>query len=490
MKEKSKIIEFGYPTYENIPDGLTNITAIYLRVSTDSQAQDGYGLDVQYGANERYCKAYGLENVIVFVDDGYTGMNDRRPAFQTLLKLMREKRVKLIITHSLDRIGRTQMLILKFLKEDCAKAECDFFAVKDSIDSRSKQTYGILISILSIFAELDHDAIVAKLFLGRKQRALEGFWKGGGNPPFGYFYSKEINNLAVEPDKAIIVQKVFELYNSMKYSPLKIAKILGLSSDVIVFNILKNRTYLGEITFKGEQYQGRHQRIISDEDFEKAQLILASRSVVRNASEYLLSGLVYCGECGAKMRYMKYGKSIKIVCYSQYASNGARNLIKDSNCPGYKYDADEVEEAVIKIVFNAAFKYSDEVKDKLTGDNEVEIGLQRKVEELQIEYNRLLKAYQRLGDDCILDNAERIKLDIKKCERDIETEREKKGVSKVMAEKAQILRTLPSVWDDLEPKQKQNIVRALIDKVVLKRNFFNVYIKENQYNTLLTGEIK
>ena len=294
MKEKSKIIEFGYPTYENIPDGLTNITAIYLRVSTDSQAQDGYGLDVQYGANERYCKAYGLENVIVFVDDGYTGMNDRRPAFQTLLKLMREKRVKLIITHSLDRIGRTQMLILKFLKEDCAKAECDFFAVKDSIDSRSKQTYGILISILSIFAELDHDAIVAKLFLGRKQRALEGFWKGGGNPPFGYFYSKEINNLAVEPDKAIIVQKVFELYNSMKYSPLKIAKILGLSSDVIVFNILKNRTYLGEITFKGEQYQGRHQRIISDEDFEKAQLILASRSVVRNASEYLLSGLVYC----------------------------------------------------------------------------------------------------------------------------------------------------------------------------------------------------
>ena len=177
MKEKSKIIEFGYPTYENIPDGLTNITAIYLRVSTDSQAQDGYGLDVQYGANERYCKAYGLENVIVFVDDGYTGMNDRRPAFQTLLKLMREKRVKLIITHSLDRIGRTQMLILKFLKEDCAKAECDFFAVKDSIDSRSKQTYGILISILSIFAELDHDAIVAKLFLGRKQRALEGFWK-------------------------------------------------------------------------------------------------------------------------------------------------------------------------------------------------------------------------------------------------------------------------------------------------------------------------
>lgn len=146
MKEKSKSIKFNYPTYEEMPEGMTDITAIYLRVSTDSQAQDGYGLDVQYTANERYCKAYDIQNVVVFIDDGYTGVNDKRPAFQKLLSLMRERRVKLVITHSLDRIGRTQMLILKFLKEDCVKAECDFFAVKDSIDSRSKQTYKDLIN--------------------------------------------------------------------------------------------------------------------------------------------------------------------------------------------------------------------------------------------------------------------------------------------------------------------------------------------------------
>ena len=176
MKEKSKSIKFNYPTYEEIPKSMTDITAIYLRVSTDSQAQDGYGLDVQYNATERYCKAFDLPNIIVFVDDGYTGMNDNRPAFQKLEQLMRERRIKIIITNSLDRIGRTQMLILKFLKENCVKAECDFLAVKENIDSRSKQTYGILISILSSFAEMDHDTIVTKLFMGRKQRALEGLW--------------------------------------------------------------------------------------------------------------------------------------------------------------------------------------------------------------------------------------------------------------------------------------------------------------------------
>lgn len=492
MKEKSKVIKFNYPTYEEISEDMTDITAIYLRVSTDSQAQDGYGLDVQYNSNERYCMAYDMKNVVVFVDDGYTGVNDMRPAFQYLLKLMRERRIKLVITHSLDRIGRTQMLILKFLKEDCAKAGCEFFAVKDSIDSRSKQTYGILISILSIFAEFDHNAIVEKLYMGRKQRALDGLWKGGGNPPYGYFYSKEIKNLAVDPDKALIVQKVFELYNTMEYSPLKIANVLGLSSDVVVFNILKNRTYLGEITFKGKQYQGVHQRLIGDDEFEKAQLILKSRSITRNPSTYLLSSLVYCGECGAKMRYMQYGKgekNLKLICYSQYGSNAKRNLVKDKDCCNCKYNAEEVEQAVIKIIFASAIRYKDEIKEKLTNDGDVIDGLIKKVAELRIEYNRLWKAYQRLGDDKILDDAEKVKVEIEKHERDIEVEKEKKGVSKKMEEKAELLRTLPDMWNMFAPKQKQNVVRALVHRVVLTEGKIQVYLKQSEYEHLLVGEV-
>ena len=492
MKEKSKSIKFNYPTYEEMPEGMTDITAIYLRVSTDSQAQDGYGLDVQYTANERYCKAYDIQNVVVFIDDGYTGVNDKRPAFQKLLSLMRERRVKLVITHSLDRIGRTQMLILKFLKEDCVKADCDFFSVKDSIYSRIKQTYGILISILSIFAEFDHDAIVLKLSMGRKQRALEGLWKGGGIPPYGYYYDKEISNLAVDAEKALIVQKVFELYNTMEYSPLKIANVLGLSGDVVVFNILKNRTYLGEITFKGEQLPGVHQRLINDEVFDKAQRILQSRSKARYPSTYLLSSLVYCGNCGAKMRYMKYGrgeKNLKLVCYSQYESNGKRKLIKDKNCSNYKYNADEVEQAVIKLIFASSIQYKDEIKEKLTTDGDIIDGLNRKVEELRTEYNRLWKAYQRLGDDEILDDAERIKNEIKKYERNIEIEKEKKGVTKTMEEKAELLRTLPDMWSMLEPLQKQNVVRSLVHKVVLTNENIQVYFKQNQYERLLIGDM-
>ena len=193
MKEKSKKLDFCFPVYDEISEEISDITAIYLRVSTDMQAQDGYGLDFQFDAIKKYVQAYDIKNPVVFVDDGYTGMNEDRPAFRELNRLMENGRVKFVITYSLDRIGRTQMLILKFLKERCDKFGCDFYAVKDNIDSRSRQTYGILISILSIFAEFDHDAIVAKLSQGRYQRALDGLWKGGGIAPVGYKYSKRIH---------------------------------------------------------------------------------------------------------------------------------------------------------------------------------------------------------------------------------------------------------------------------------------------------------
>ena len=66
MKEKSKKLAFDYPLYDKIGDE-SDITAVYLRVSTDTQAQEGYGLDVQYGAIKRYIEAYDVKNAYIFI---------------------------------------------------------------------------------------------------------------------------------------------------------------------------------------------------------------------------------------------------------------------------------------------------------------------------------------------------------------------------------------------------------------------------------------
>lgn len=489
MKEKSKNIDFCFPLYDSISEALTDITAIYLRVSTDMQAQDGYGLDFQFDAIRKYIQAYEIPNPVVFVDDGYTGMNEDRPAFKEMNRLMDLGRIKLVITYSLDRIGRTQMIILKFLKERCEKCHCDFFAVKDNIDSRSKQTYGILISILSIFAEFDHDAIVAKLTLGRQQRAMEGFWKGGGIAPIGYKYSKETNTLEVIPEEAIRVKKVFEMYNSMEYSPRLIAEALGFKSDVVVFHILKNRTYIGEITFQGQQYKGVHQRLIEDDMFFKAQDILQSRSVTRQASKYLLSSIVYCGNCKSKMRYMQWGKGknrrLKLMCYSKYDSGHMKPYIKvDPNCDNDMYDAEIVEEFVVNALMEFAVEYSEEIKNKKITVDDITTKLTEEYSKLEGQYQRVLKAYTVLGDENMLKQAQEIKNSMSRLGREIEVSKEKRSLTVSIEDRINMLRTLPDLWNEMTAKQRQNVMRELVERVEIKNGHITVYLYKNKYNDL------
>ena len=488
MKEKTKNVQFCFPLYTEIPEDLNEITALYLRVSTDMQAQEGYGLDVQFNAIKKYVQAYDIKNPVVFADDGYTGMNEDRPAFTALNKMMDAGRVQFVITYSLDRIGRTQMLILKFLKERCEKCRCDFFAVKDNVDSRSKQTYGILISILSIFAEFDHDAIVAKLTQGRYQRALDGLWKGGGIAPVGYKYSKETNTLEVVPEEAIRVKKAFEMYVTMEYSPRLIAEALGFKSDVVVFHILKNRTYIGEITFQGKQYKGIHQRLIDDETFYKAQDILKARSVTKQASSYLLSSLVYCGNCGAKMRYMQWGKGrnkrLKLLCYSRY-DNGKSSYMKlNPDCDNDMYDAQTVEEYVTEAVLAFAVKYSDEIRQKSVSADDVALQLTAEYEKLDGQYRRAVKAYTVLGDEEMLKKAQEISNGMKRLGREIEAAKEKKQLTASIEERINLLRTLPDTWKEMTAKQKQNVMRELVQKAVITSGHIDVYLYKNKYSDL------
>ncbi len=490
MKEKSKNIKFDYPLYDEIDGDLSGITALYLRVSTDTQAQDGYGLDVQYSALYKYCQAYGLSNPVIFIDDGYTGVNDSRPAFKSMLDMMKKGRIKFIITYSLDRIGRTQMLILKFLKEECERAKCDFLAVKDNVDSRSKQTYGILISILSIFAEFDHDAIVAKLTLGRKQRALEGFWKGGGIPPFGYIYSKAKNNLIPDPQKSGAVKAIFDMYNSGEYSPAQIARIMGMSSDVMVFGVLKNRTYLGEITFKGVQYEGKHQPLIDRESFDLAQERLKIRSVARSDTRYLLSSIIYCGNCGGKMRYMKWGKGVnqtlKIVCYRRYSG---KFKPKNGVCDNIIYSAEEVERAVVGEIMRFSVDYSREITQNGITAEQIIDGMNRRLSVLKGEYNRLLTAYKRLGNEDILEQAAATDSEYKKLEREIAEEREKQNMAKRIESNENMLKTLPDTWKKMTASERQNIVRSLVKKIVLNGGNIEVFLNKTQYEKIVLGEI-
>ena len=214
LKEYMKIaIDTNVDTDEN---GNYLINVGYLRVSTDKQAEEGFGLDVQEKDVLKYAKLNELENLVLFIDDGWTGTTMDRPALNAIITLIerfnsgRTKiRLNSFIVPRIDRLGRTLFGTLQFIqdyivcqkdsknshinrnKEDIsfisvAEKDCRF----DKEDPRSK----FLFMLFATLAEYDRDMIVQKLQKGRLARVEAGKWMGGGNLPYGYTYDKELRS--------------------------------------------------------------------------------------------------------------------------------------------------------------------------------------------------------------------------------------------------------------------------------------------------------
>ena len=324
------------------------IAAIYIRVSTDAQAEEGYSIDAQKEQLAAYCISKGIKNYEFYIDGGWSGSNLERPEMQRLINDAKEEKISHCIVYKLDRLSRSQKDTLYLIEDVLNPHNVDFVSLNENIDT-STPTGRLMIGILSAFAQLERENIRLRTRMGMKERVKDGYWMGGGRIPFGYDYDKDQGILVPNKD-AEKVKKVYELY-IQGYAAQNIANMLGLKYDRLAIQILKRKSNYGIIEYNGEEYQGRHEPIISKETYDIAMNEMLRRSISNvTTSENLLTGLVYCGKCGAKMRYQKWGKKgTKFVCYSQQKSK--QYLIKDPNCNQEKPWADEIEAFVIKTLF-------------------------------------------------------------------------------------------------------------------------------------------
>jgi site-specific DNA recombinase len=342
--------------------------AIYARVSSQEQATEGVSIEAQVAALKAYAESQGWEAVDEYIDGGYSGGTDDRPALKRLLVEASQRRFNIIAVCKLDRFFRNLRLLLNHLYR-LEQLGIKFVATQEGLDTSTQ--YGkFAMHIMGVIAEFERDRIGERVKDSRRYLISGGNWPGG-RTMYGYRWLPEERRWEVVPEEAEIVQRIYDLYVSNRMGIESIVKKLndgGLRTrDGAPWRYSNVRQALVHPGYKGRHRIGIPMPVIIDETtWQLAQQRRENaRSVLNDPKGWLLQGMCFCGQCGHVLKCMR--KKSREPRY--YACRGRVNNLMthdgDKRCNLQYVRADWLEWGVWKKV-NEVLNNSDELAKCVT----------------------------------------------------------------------------------------------------------------------------
>ena len=265
--------------------------AIYARVSTEDQAKEGFSLDAQTESLRNYCKARGWEIAGEYVDDGHSGRNTRRPAYQ---KMMGEKeKWDTILVVKMDRIHRNSRNFMEMM-DNLRKWEKEFSSMQESLDT-STAMGRFVVDIIQRIAQLESEQIGERVYTGMRQKASTVGGILGFNIPYGYDYKDRkliINHKEAEIIKYIFKECVNESSMGTIVKKLNEKKVPtkkgGRWAKQTISGILKNSLYCGFTQWEEILKKGEHDPIVDTRIFNKVQEIIKRRTKNTNIKQKIV----------------------------------------------------------------------------------------------------------------------------------------------------------------------------------------------------------
>lgn len=452
--------------------------ALYIRVSTLEQAQEGYSVGEQRERLIAYCKAQDWLIADIYVDGGYTGSNLNRPGIQ---KLMSEtEKFDVVLVYKLDRLSRSQRDTLYLIEEIFRPNKVDFVSMQESFDTSSP--FGkAMIGLLAVFAQLEREQIKERTWMGRVARAKTGLHHGGGNIPIGYDY--EDGKLIVNPYEAEQVRKIYEWYlsgASLKAITDKLQdagytnKYSNYNSWSSVRNILENETYIGRLHFGDVVVDHAHEAIITEEQFNAAQILRGKRREQFGShafqSKHVLTGLLFCGHCGGRYYLRNTGKYSYYACYSR--TKQMKNMIKDPNCQNKIWRAQDlkpiIEEKILALLRNP--QIAEELaagKPKAAAPVSKNTDIERRIREIDRQIGKLMELYQQddIPPELLGEKINRLYSEKTALENSIAPVEETNAMPLDLV--AELITNAAEIWDFADENQKRRILQSLISRIVL-----------------------
>lgn len=445
---------------------------LYVRVSTDAQAEEGYSIDEQQKRLIAQCGALGIEHYQLYVDGGWSGSTLDRPEMQHLIQDVKQQKLTHVICYKLDRISRSQRDMLYFIEDILLPNKVSFISLSETIDTGTPMGR-LMIGILSAFAQLERENIRERTQMGMLARVESGLWLGGDRIPIGYDYDPEQGILIPNKD-AETVRNCFYLY-LRGFSPQSIADMTGLKYGNWILQILSRKTYIGRIVFRDTEYKGKHSPIVDEDVFRRVQERLAERSVTRlSSSKSLLTGLMKCGHCGASLYYQSWGKGKKkIGCYSRQKSKPY--LVKDPDCPQAYYRSEEIEQAVLSDIFRFALEV--QTQDCTAPPSFHTDDLMRNLEQADIKIKRLYGLYADSPDEILLESINELKQSRRQMEAKLLKLQNENSRSVAQKEIQKTIENLEQIWDCLSVDEQRNILHILIESIEITDDKIDIHYR-------------
>lgn len=334
--------------------------AIYARVSTTEQAEEGYSIAEQERLLTEWCEKNGYIVHEVYADRGISGKSvKKRPALIKLLADAQNKQFDVVLVWKTNRLARNILDLLKIV-EVFDQNYISFRSYTENHETETSQGK-LQFHMLAAIAEFERNTISENVKMGMLARAREGKWNGGR--VLGYDLvdcsdstdKRKHTKLVINEKEAKTVRRIFELYiagNGYKAIANRVnkeghtgkrGKAFSIST---IKTILENPVYVGMIRYDVRRnwtdkrrgdinpnpilQQGEHEPIISQVDWEKAQLILKQRSNKPNrvhGGTFPFTGVMKCPQCGAGMVVMRTVNKLK---------DGTRKTLEYYACGAWK----------------------------------------------------------------------------------------------------------------------------------------------------------
>lgn len=429
----------------------SKITALYCRLSRDDELQgDSNSIRNQKAILQKYADDNGFTNAQFFVDDGYSGTNFNRPDWTRLMTLVEDGQVGTIIVKDMSRLGRDYLKVGYYTEMIFPEADVRFIAINNGVDSASQQDsdFTPFLNIINEWYAKDTSKKIRAVFKAKGQsgKSLATI------PPYGYIKDPEDkNHWIVDEEAAEVVREIFHLcvsgYGPTKLAnelqrrkiltPVEYAKSKGWSVRSVkqqddpfawdtstVVRILERQEYIGNtVNFKTyrksykqkktlrkdpsewQVFEGTHEAIIDKETFAIVQRIRDGRRRLTPMGEMpILSGMVFCADCGSKMYQVRmrgwehdkeyfvcanYRKKTKAACTSHQIRNVVIEQLLLEDLRRVTAFAKSHEEEFVRLVTDSASRsLNREMKDN-----------RKEYEQSQARIAALDKIIQRLYED-------------------------------------------------------------------------------------------